>query len=125
MQAHTLSLNEFKQPKVYSAANAAYINLIRLILLTKGKYQSHPDMGVGIRERFRHRNDDDKMLINLEHDIQAQTEQFLPELGIINVGLKMTDGLLTIELDASDSSYGLKYDIAKESLTAYSTLEDL
>ena len=58
MQAHLLSINDFSMPLVYDKSNAEYINIMYLLYLTKGKYQSHPDMGVGLRERYRFALDD-------------------------------------------------------------------
>ena len=84
MQAHVLSLNDFNMPKVFNASDSAYVHIIQLILLEPGKYQSHPTMGVGIRSRYRH-NNEDNFLIDLKSDITNQITKYLPELTDVTV----------------------------------------
>ena len=62
MEAHVLSLNKFSRPLVLDKTDANYMHIIYLIMLNKGKYQSHPDMGVGIRERYKFDNDKEFMV---------------------------------------------------------------
>lgn len=126
MEAHLLSLNKFSKPKVLSAADASYVNIIYLILTSKGKYQSHPNMGVGLRERYRFNNGTD-FLIDLQADIKSQIEQYLPELELIDVSLSMRDHVLGIIIDTTNGSYVLAYDTDKETMDAAATyvLEDL
>ena len=57
MKEHVLSLNDFNMPKVFNESDSAYVLIIRLLLLKPGKFQSHPEMGVGIRRRYRFNND--------------------------------------------------------------------
>lgn len=117
MQAHLLSLNDFSKPKVLDKTDAGYINIIYLILLTKGKYQSHPTMGVGIRERYRY-NDDENFLMGLREDIKSQIEQFLPELGMTDISVGMNNHTLGIVIDTVNGSYALAYDTKKETMEA-------
>lgn len=126
MEAHLLSLNSFKRPRVLSADDAAYTKIIYLILLTKGKYQSHPDMGVGIRERYRHSNDTD-LLMKLRQDIRDQIERYLPEIQIIDVSLKVEDHILGIIIDTTNGTYVLAYNSNTEGLEAGASyvLDDL
>lgn len=128
MQAHLLTLNAFNQPKVLSDSYAAYTNIIYLILLTKGKYQSHPDMGVGLRERFRHSNADNFMK-DLQDDIRDQIERFLPELDLIDISLSYSDAdhLLGIIINTANGAYAMTYDSNKETINVNSTysLQDL
>lgn len=126
MEAHLLSLNDFYKPKVLSAADAGYMHIIYLILLSKGKYQSHPDMGVGIRERYRYSNSD-SLLIDLENDIKNQIEKYLPELQLINISLNIRNNVLGIIIDTTTGAYVLAYDRNKDTMDAAATyiLNDL
>ena len=118
MEAHLLSLNNFSKPKVLDKSNAAYVNLIYLILLTKGKYQSHPDMGVGLRERYRF-NNDSNFLSNLQTDIKNQVAQYLPELTMVDVSVSMkSDHILGIIIDTTEGSYVMAYDSNTEKIDA-------
>lgn len=126
MEAHLLSLNDFSRPTVLSADDAAYTNIIYLILCSRGKYQSHPTMGVGIRERYRDNNDID-FLIQLQADIKSQIEQFLPELELVDVSLNVKNNILGIIIDTTNGSYVMAYDSDKQTMDAAATyvLDDL
>lgn len=109
MEAHLLSLNSFSRPKVLEASNAAYVNIIYLLLLSKGTYQSHPDMGVGLRERYRFNTDQD-FLNSLQSDIKNQIDQYLPDIGAVDITVSMrSDHILGIIIDTTDGSYVMAY----------------
>lgn len=127
MEVHTLSLNDFNRPKVLTGNDAAYVAIIHLIYLEKGKFQSHPDMGVGIRSRYRF-NSEENILDELQQDIRKQIEQYLPELGGTGVICEEIDqGLIVITINTDNGGvYILEYDISTTNLTpAEHTLESL
>ena len=127
MEVHTLSLNDFNRPKVLTGNDAAYVAIIHLIYLEKGKFQSHPDMGVGIRSRYRF-NSEENILDELQQDIRKQIEQYLPELGGTGVVCEEIDqGLIVITINTDNGGvYVLEYDINTTNLTpAEHTLESL
>lgn len=113
MEAHLLSIDKFSKPLVHDKSNANYIHLMYLLLLEKGKFQSHPNMGVGIKERYKFKTDTDELL-SLREDIRSQIEKYLPNLQFVNVGLNFRDNILGIIIEASDGLYTLSYDIQKE-----------
>ena len=117
MEVHTLSLNDFNRPRVLSKADAAYTAIIHLIYLEKGKFQSHPDMGVGIRSRYRF-NNEDNVLDVLQQDIKKQIEKYLPELNAIEVSCEdISDGSIYIDINTDTGAvYGLEYDISNNVL---------
>ena len=123
MEAHVLSLNNFNMPKVFKNDSAEYINLVYLLLLEKGKFQSHPNMGVGLRSRYRYANSED-LLINLQMDIKNQAEQYLPSLQHIenvSLGLIDKDKALGIIMETTNGIYAMSYDIAKNTITTADT----
>ena len=120
MEAHVLSLNDFNMPKVFNASDSAYVHIIQLILLEPGKYQSHPTMGVGIRSRYRH-NNEEGFLNNLKTDISNQINTFLPELVGVTVTLTLNDGILGIIIDTSTGTYVVAYNSVSETMEAAAT----
>ena len=109
MEAHVLSLNNFNMPRVYKDTDAMYINIVYLILLEKGKFQSHPDMGVGLRSRYRF-NNQEGVLYTLKNDIQDQINTYLPDLNVIGIDLALNDHVLTITINSVDGLYLITYD---------------
>lgn len=112
MEAHLLALNNFHMPKVYTDHNAHYMHIMYLLLLEKGKFQSHPDMGVDIRGRYRY-NNDESMLYNLQEDIKYQIDTYLPEVSNVEevtCTLNRDIHLLTIVIRTIDEDvYALRY----------------
>ena len=126
MEAHVLSLNDFNMPKVFDASDSAYVHIIYIILLEPGKYQSHPNMGVGIRSKYRH-NNEDNFLVDLESDITNQIQTYLPELTDVSVSLTHNDHVLGIIIDTSTGTYVVAYDSVTDTMDAAATyvLDDL
>lgn len=126
MQEPALSLNNFGMPKVYENTDAMYLNLIRLILLEKGKNQSHPDMGVDIRRRYRF-NNDENVLQNLQRDIANQIERFIPELSVLDVSVTLKSNTVGIIVNTNDGAYVLGYNMNNGNIdpSANYVLEDL
>lgn len=120
MEAHVLSLNDFNMPKVFNASDSAYVHIIQLILLEPGKYQSHPTMGVGIRSKYRH-NNDNNFLINLKSDITNQIESYLPELTDVTVSLTHNNHILGIIIDTTTGTYVVAYNSITDTMDAAAT----
>lgn len=120
MKAHVLSLNDFNMPKVFNASDSAYVHIIQLILLEPGKYQSHPKMGVGIRSRYRH-NNDDNFIVDLKSDISYQIETYLPELKNVSVSLTHSNHILGIIIDTSTGTYVVAYNSITDTMDAAAT----
>lgn len=106
---HLLSLNNFSMPKVLDNTDAQYVLIVRLLLLEPGTFQSHPNMGIGLRSRYRFRNDDD-LLASLGNDIKNQLTKYLPLLQVNEVKLTIVKNTLNIIIDTADGAYVLAYD---------------
>ena len=126
MKEHVLSLNDFNMPKVFNENDSAYVLIIRLLLLEPGKFQSHPEMGVGIRSRYRFTNDEN-LLVSLKNDINNQINKYLPELVATDVTVTKNDKVIGIIINTADGSYVVAYDTAKGVMEAAAThvLDDL
>lgn len=123
MKEHVLSLNDFDMPKVYEAKDANYILIIRLLLLDPGKYQSHPEMGVGLRSKYRFNNNGDpNILAILQNDIKTQMSKYLPEISYKNIGLVLDSNTLGILIETEEGgTYVLGYGIESQDIEAAST----
>lgn len=126
MEAHVLSLNDFSRPKVFDKSDAEYINIVYLLLLKKGTFQSHPNMGVSIRERYRFDNSE-ALLSILKDDIRNQLNQFLPTINVTNVETILHDKVLGIIIYTISGAYALAYDSDKDviDVAAEYILDDL
>lgn len=126
MKENVLSLNNFGMPKVFNENDSAYVLIIRLLLLEPGKFQSHPDMGIGIRSRYRF-NNDENFLMNLQNDIKKQMDKYLPELSATEVTLTTNNQVLGIIINTAEGAYVVSYDTANEVMKASAThvLNDL
>lgn len=113
MEAHVLSLNDFSRPKVFDKADAEYVNIVYLMLLNKGTYQSHPNMGLGIRERYRFDNNEN-LLNDLRNDIRNQLTQFLPTINVTNVETILKDKTLGVIIYTISGVYVVAYDSDKD-----------
>ena len=121
MEAHVLSLNEFNMPKVFEASDAMYMQIMRLLLLEPGKYQSHPKMGVGLISKYKYNGKDD-VLINLKNDIVDQINKYLPLLSGADITLTINkNNILGIIIDTSEGTYVIAYDSGTESLKPAAT----
>lgn len=124
MKEHVLSLNEFGMPRVFEESDTNYILIVRLLLLEPGIFQSHPEMGVGLKSRYRYNNSED-FLLSLKRDISSQIQKYLPTLASQDITLQFKDHILGIIIDTTDGSYVLAYDtISQEIDTAASYILD-
>lgn len=107
---YVLSINEFMQPKVLSGDQAAYTDIIRLFLLDPGTNQTHPDMGIGIRTRYRFSDASEISKLREETKIQMQT--YLPNLLIMDVQIETYGTTLAIFITSQNENiYGIGYNI--------------
>lgn len=108
MEAHLLAKNSFGMPRVLSDGDADYMHIVYLLLLEPGTFQSHPNMGVGIR-RYRFINDDD-ILDTIQTNIRKQMEAYLPSIDVSTVTLSiMEDKTLGIAINTENGIYALTY----------------
>ena len=120
MKENVLSLNNFGMPKVFNENDSAYVLIIRLLLLEPGKFQSHPDMGIGIRSRYRF-NNDENFLMNLQNDIKKQIDKYLPELSATDVTITSNNKVLGIIINTADGAYVVSYDTTTDVMQAAAT----
>lgn len=77
--------------------------------MEKGTIQSHPDMGVGIRSRYRFA--DTNKLSMLKYDIKSQIESYLPpSYGNVDVDCKIVNKVILISIIANETLFRFTYD---------------
>lgn len=105
---YLLSINEFMQPKVLKKDQAAYTDIIRLFLLEPGTNQTHPDMGIGIRSRYRF--SDASEIYKLEQEAKDQMKTYLPTLLTMDIQIQAYGTTIAIFITSQDNSvYALGY----------------
>jgi hypothetical protein len=72
-----LTTDNFNKPKIVRGAEAICILIVRLIIMEKGSRKAYPNMGIGIRSRYRYMTEDE--IPNLETEISDQISEYLPE----------------------------------------------
>ena len=108
-----MTINKFYKPVVLTGTDAAVMQIIRLILLEPGTYQSNPEMGIGIVSRYRYGNEDD--IENLSSDIKDQIQTYLPGFERVEVQIQESDldkKILVIRVTLNDIIYDV--DISTE-----------
>jgi hypothetical protein len=120
MEAHVLSTNDFKMPKVFSSSDSAYVHIVYLLLLEPGKFQSHPNMGVGIRSRYRF-NTETNFLQSLQSDITNQINAYLPELATVEVSVNLRNNILGIIINTETGTYAIAYNTDTDVMDAAAT----
>lgn len=120
---YVLSINEFVQPKVLKGDEAAYTDIIRLFLLDPGTNQTHPEMGIGIRTRYRFSEADD--ISTLQREAKEQIKTYLPNLLIMDVQIKAYGTTIAIFITSQNNSiYGIGYDTNNGKIGKF-TLNDM
>ena len=105
---YLLSINEFVQPKVLSGDSAAFADIIRLFLLEPGTNQTHPDMGIGIRTRYRF--SDTSEIGKLKQEVKEQIQTYIPNLLIMDIQIETFDNTLAIFITSkNDNVYAVAY----------------
>lgn len=120
---YVLSINEFIQPKVLSGDQAAYTNIIRLFLLDPGTNQTHPEMGIGIRSRYRF--SDTSEIGTLREEVKTQMQTYLPNLLTMDVQIETYGSTLAIFITSeNDDIYGIGYNTESGTIGGL-TLDDI
>lgn len=115
LREYTLSIDEFNKPKVYVGNNAIVAKLIEIALLDPGTYPTKPDMGLGLRTKYRYISEDE--ITTLEQDYRKQVETYLPELTAVNVEITLdTDKVLHLLVTVDQTVYTLLYNTETKTL---------
>jgi hypothetical protein len=87
---YLLGLDDLKKPKIIDMSiiapkqwNSAILMISRLIMMKKGTYPDHPDLGIDIRGRYSFSFEDD--IYTLQEDIDEQANRYLPEFAPYNI----------------------------------------
>lgn len=131
IKEYLLGLDDLQRPKMIDMSiiapgitNSAVILIARLILMKKGTYPDHPDLGIDIRARYKFAFETE--LLTLQEEIQSQIEKYLPELNYSQVRVRFekynNKFCVVISIQIDQVIYNLFYDISSQTLLG---LEDL
>ena len=131
IREYLLGLDDLQQPKMIDMSiisngvwNSAMILITRLILLKKGTYPDHPDLGIDIRARYRFAFESE--LITLQEEIQQQINKYLPELNYVQVRVLFEEynnrNCVVISINIDQTIYAMIYDIEGQKMVG---LEDM
>lgn len=108
---YLLSTNEFNNPKKLKDKDAIGTLLVRLILLEPGTYRSHPEMGIGLRSKYRYAMQDE--VPNIQTNIEEQIRIYLPMYEPVDVKVSLSpDKELIIDINIDGTLY--KYETEKQ-----------
>lgn len=120
---YLLSINEFMTPKILKKDQAAYTDIIRLFLLDPGTNQTHPDMGIGIRSRYRF--SDTSEIFKLQQEAKDQMKTYLPSLLTMDIQIETYGTTLAIFITSeNDEVYALGYNTETGSIGGL-TIDDI
>lgn len=125
IREYLLGLDDLQQPKMIDMSiiksgewNSAVLLIARLILLKKGTYPDHPDLGIDIRARYRFAFDSE--LIKLQEEIQIQINRYLPEFYHAQVRVLFqkynNKYCVIIAIAINQIIYNIIYDIDKQNI---------
>lgn len=100
---YLISTDDYKKPSVIKDKDALAVLIIRLLIMRPGTNPLHPEMGVGIVERYRYSSSDNMPALNSE--IEQQIRIFLPNYRFTKVECTMVDGNIDVEITIDDTLY--------------------
>lgn len=105
-----LSIDKFEKPTLLKGNDAVYTLLLRLLMITPGTFQSHPNLGVGIATRWRYMDQED--IPNLKTEIEDQIAKYLPKFQYVDVDLEPNENSmeLDVKINIDNTLYTFKTD---------------
>lgn len=100
---HLLTTDEFNKPKVVDGKDAIAKKLLTLLTMNPGTDMLHPEMGVGIVNRYRYADKDD--LSDLQKEIDDQIAVYLPIYSAVSVSVSYQEGLIKTSISIDDTLY--------------------
>ena len=121
LKEYAMSVNDFKQPAEAKGKKAIGVLIVRLLLMEKGTDPMRPDMGVGIRSRYRFAFESE--LTSLQEDIETQISTYLPEVSPVTVKVALENdrndilkNKIKISIIIDETEYLLSYDVTSNTL---------
>lgn len=103
IKEYLMTTNNFNKAKVLKDQDAIYVLLVKLALLEPGTYESHPDMGLGLRSKYRYSFDADK----IRSDYLKQIQTYLPMFNNVEVLTEIKDHYLILQVRIDNTVYPL------------------
>lgn len=100
---HLLSTDDYNKPHTIKDKDALAVLIIRLLIMHPGTNPLHPEMGIGLIERYRYCSSDDIPTLNTE--IEEQMRQFLPDFRFTKVECSTVNGSINVSIAIDDTLY--------------------
>jgi len=98
--------------------------LTRMLLLNPGTIQTHPNMGVGLVQRYRYSMEGAE--VQLQSDIRFQIDNYLPQFQGANVTVRFKNKGFQIFITLDNMIFAFLYDIENNKLTErFGLLDDI
>ena len=78
-----LTIDEYNKPRTITGREAIGTLIAHIIEIEPGTYSNKPELGVGIKSRYRY--NDKESLKRLAQDIKDQINTYLPEFNAVDV----------------------------------------
>lgn len=118
IREYVLSLDDYKNPKVFEGENAIAILLIRLFLMNPGDIETHPNMGIGLYKNYRNMWMDDIPALQL--NAEKQIAQYLPMLQNVSINITQKEKkskIILIDIQVENTIYSLISDNTSKTLS--------
>ncbi len=114
---YVLSTDVFNKPLVIKDRDAISTLLIRLFLMEPGENPNRPEMGIGLRSRFRYISSTNNSLKELMEVANEQIAKYLPEFQAVDVKITIDkDNKLTIDIAADDTLYKFETEVVNNNI---------
>ena len=121
---YSFSIDDFNEPRKYRNAKAVMALLTRLLLLNPGTIQSHPDMGVGLVQKYRYSLEGAE--VQLQSDYKNQIDTYLPQFVGANVTVRFVDHMFQIFVTIDNNVFAFLYETETNTvIQRYTRLSDL
>jgi len=134
---YLIGIDDINRPKVIDmkiiesgVMNSAILLISRLILMKKGTYPDHPDMGIDIINRYRFSFDSELSMLSSE--ITDQVNKYLPEFMPVEVNVQYSTNLqssdgkskIIIQITIDKVVYELSYDSNLETIEGINRINE-
>ena len=97
---YTMSINNIQRPKILKEHDAVYVLLVRLALLDPGQNEAFPEMGLGLRTKYRYALED--KLTEMVSNYQTQIETYIPGISFVDVSAEIKNKHLIFRVNINN-----------------------
>lgn len=95
--------NKYNMPAILEGKEEITILIIRLLILEPGSNPLHPEMGIGLLQRYKNCSRDD--LSDLELEIKTQILIYLPKYQQTDIKIDIINSIMRLSINIDDTLY--------------------